>query len=169
MPEPRAYDAGSRPLYRTPGTPPRPPRRRARPSRRMPRWPGSLPGSRGVAIVIGSAALGGVLTAASGSVPGILLGIFLVAGTLIAALAVRPPAVYLIIPAPALCYVITALITGLLHDQGAGVSRTALAVSAAQWIASGFLAMTAATVLAIVATAVRWPRTRRGRRGPAPF
>ena len=63
----------------------------------------------------------------------------------------------------------TALITGLLHDQGAGVSRTALAVSAAQWIASGFLAMTAATVLAIVATAVRWPRTRRARRGPAPF
>jgi hypothetical protein len=45
---------------------------------------------------------------------------------------------------------------GLVGDRAAGTSHTALAVSAAQWIASGFLPMTAATLLAIAVTAIRW-------------
>ena len=53
-------------------------------------------------------------------------------------------------------YVVTATVAGLAGDREAGSSHAALAVSAAQWTASGFLPMTAATVLAIAVTAIRW-------------
>jgi hypothetical protein len=80
----------------------------------------------------------------------------LVAATLAAALAIQPRAVYRIIPVPALAYVTTATVAGVIGDRVASGSHTALAVSAAQWIASGFLPMTAATLLAIAVTAIRW-------------
>ena len=116
--------------------------------------------------MIGGAALGAAATAATGSEPGFVLGLLVVAGTAAAARAVRPRAVYRIIPVPALAYVAAAVIAGLIGDRATGTSLTALAISAAQWIANGFLAMTAATVLAIVMTAARWPGNRRGPRGP---
>jgi hypothetical protein len=71
--------------------------------------------------------------------------------------------VYLIIPVPALSYVVGATIAGLIHDRADDGSLTGLAVHAAQWIASGFLAMSVATLLAIAITAVRWPRSGRSR------
>jgi hypothetical protein len=80
----------------------------------------------------------------------------LVAATLAAALAIQPGAVYRIIPVPALAYLVMASVAGLAGDRAAGTSHTALAVSAAQWIASGFLPMTVATLLAIAVTAIRW-------------
>jgi len=107
--------------------------------------------------VIGCAALGGLVTVVEGREPGSVLGVFLVAGTAIAALAVRPRAVYLIIPVPALAYVVVATIVGLIHDRATDTSLTSLAVHAAQWIASGFVAMAAATLLATAVTAARWP------------
>lgn len=116
--------------------------------------------------MIGSAALGAVVTVLSGSEPGLVLGVFLVAGTVAGARAVRPRAVYRIIPVPALAYVVAAIVAGLISDRATDTSRAALAISAIQSIASGFLAMAAATVLAIVITAARWPRRRRGPRGP---
>jgi hypothetical protein len=103
----------------------------------------------------------------SGSEPGSVLGVFVVAGTVAAVLAVRPRSAYLIIPVPALAYVVAATIAGLIHDRASDSSLTGLAVHAAQWIASGFLAMSAATLLAIALTAVRWPRSGRGRRDAA--
>lgn len=127
-----------------------------------PRWWGSRPGRLGVAIVIGSAALGALITALARSGPGFVLGLFLVAGTAAAALAVQPRAVYRVIPVPALAYLAAAILAGLIGDRAASTSHTALAVSAAQWIAGGFRPMTAATALAIAVTAVRWPRTRHG-------
>jgi len=116
--------------------------------------------------VIGSTAVGALVTAAAGSGPGLVLGLFLVAGTIAAALAARPSAIYRIIPVPALSYLAAALLTGLIHDRASGTSGTALAVGAAQWVGSGFLAMTAATILAIAITAARGPR-RPGDRPPA--
>jgi hypothetical protein len=116
--------------------------------------------------VIGSAAVGALVTAAAGSGPGLVLGLFVVAGTVAAALAVQPGAVYRIIPVPALSYLVAALLAGMVHDRANGTSSTALAVGAAQWIASGFLAMTAATILAIVITAARWPGRSPGPRDP---
>jgi hypothetical protein len=117
--------------------------------------------------VIGATLLGLVITLLSGTEPGIILGAFLVAGTVAGALAVRPGAVYLIFPVPALAYVLAAVIAGLVHDRGVDTSRTALALNAAQWIAGGFIAMTVATGLAVVIAAYRWLRAARVPRGPA--
>jgi ACR3 family arsenite efflux pump ArsB len=97
----------------------------------------------------------------TGSEPGLILGIFLVAGTAAGALAVHPRAAYLIIPVPALAYLVAAVVAGAIHDHAADSSHTAAAISAAQWIASGFVAMSAATLLAIAVAAVRWAGHRR--------
>jgi hypothetical protein len=109
-----------------------------------------------VCIVVGGAALGALITVLAGTGPGPVLGVSLVAATLAAALAIQPGAVYRIIPVPALAYLVMASVAGLAGDRTAGTSHTALAVSAAQWIASGFLPMTVATLLAIAVTAIRW-------------
>jgi hypothetical protein len=116
-----------------------------------------------VFLVIGCAALGTLVTVVTRTEPGSVLGVLVVAGTATAAIAVRPRVVYVIIPVPALAYVVAASIAGFVHDRASDTSLTGLAVHAAQWIASGFLAMSVATLLAIVATAVRWPRSGRGR------
>jgi hypothetical protein len=119
------------------------------------RW-GRLPGRFGVLVVIGSAAVGALLTALTGSAPGIMLGVCLVAGTLAAAFAVRPRTGYLIIPVPALAYLVAALIAGLIYNRSNDGSGTYLAVNGTQWIASGFIAMAIATGLAIAIMALRW-------------
>jgi hypothetical protein len=122
----------------------------------MPSWWGALTGRGGVCIVLGGAALGALITVLAGTGPGPVLGVSLVAATLAAALAIHPRAVYRIIPVPALAYVATVTVAGLIGDRVASTSHTALALSAAQWIASGFLPMTVATLLAIAVTAIRW-------------
>jgi hypothetical protein len=134
---------------------------------RAPQLWGTLPGRTGICIVVAGAALGAVITVVTGREPGLVLGILLVAGTITGALAVRPRAVYRIIPAPALAYVAAAAVAGLIHDRATDSSLTGLAVSAAQWIASGFIAMTVATLAAVAITAVRWPR-RHSLRAPDP-
>ena len=142
---------------------------RARPShrgrqplpRRPGRWWGTRSGGLGIGLAAGGAAAGLLGTLLTGSDPGVLLGIFLVAGTAAGALAVRPGAGHLIIPVPPLAYVVAATLAGLVHDHAADTSRTALAISAARWIASGFLAMTVATLLAIAVAVVRWAMERR--------
>jgi uncharacterized protein DUF6542 len=128
-----------------------------------PRW-GALPSVLGVCIVIGSAALGALVSAVTGHQPGPLLSVFLVVGTICAVLAIRPRKVYTIIPVPALAYLVASLMTGLALNQD-GTTLTALAVGATQWVASGFVAMIIATVIAIAATIIRWPRNH-GIRGP---
>jgi hypothetical protein len=175
MLDPRGHKAGSGPRYaagpgpnasshgRNPG--PRGPSRgpQAAPAPGRPAgWWGSRPGRLGVALVISGAVVGLLLTVLTGSEPGVVLGLFLLAGTAAGALAVRPRAVYLIIPVPALAYFAAAIVAGLVHDHATDSSHTALALSAAQWIASGFLAMSVATLLAIVVAAVRWAADRWG-------
>jgi hypothetical protein len=90
-----------------------------------------------------------------------MLGAVIVAGTIIAALAVRPRAGWMIFPVPALTYVVAAVAAGVVHDRSEGLSRAALAANAAEWIAAGFFAMALATVLAVVVIAVRWLLWRR--------
>jgi hypothetical protein len=133
---------------------------------RAPRRWGALPGRTGVFIVIAAAALGALITAVTGSQPGLVLGVLLVGATITAALAVRPRAAYRVIPVPALAYVVAASLAGLISDRATGTSITALAVNGAQWIASGFIAMTVATGLAVVIALVRWYTSRRVQRGP---
>ena len=99
-----------------------------------------------------------VITALSGSEPGLNLGVCLVIGTIVAALAVRPAATYLIFPVPSVAYAIAAVIAGLIHDHAADTSRTALALNAGQWIAAGFIPMIVATALAVLIAGYRWLR-----------
>src|ERR1700679_984925 len=107
------------------------------------RW-GELSGGLGLGIVVIVAALGAVVSIVTKHEPGTLLGGFVVAGTLAAALAVRPRSAYLMIPVPVLCYLIFALGAGLALNE-TSPSSSALTVTAAQWIANGFLTMAAAT------------------------
>jgi hypothetical protein len=120
-----------------------------------------LPGTFGVCLVIGGAALGGLLTVLSHQEPGAVLGVFLVTGTIFGALAVRPRGGYVLIPAPALSYLVAGTIAGMIHDRANDTSHAALAINATQWIADGFVAMAASTLIAIVITAARWRRKSR--------
>ncbi|MGH3300851.1 MAG: DUF6542 domain-containing protein [Streptosporangiaceae bacterium] len=128
---------------------------------------GTRPGRLGVFAVIGATLLGMVITVLSGTEPGVILSVFLVAGTVAAALAVRAGAVYLIFPVPAPAYAAAAVIAGLIHDRGIDTSTAALALNAAQWISRGFIAMTAATALAVIIAGYRWLREARPPDGPA--
>ena len=135
---------------------------RSRASGRPGRW-GALQGGLGVCIIVASAAIGAIVTMVARSAPGFLLGLFVVAGTVAAALAVRPRAGRMIFPVPVLSYLVAALISGVVFDRSADSSKTVLAIGAAQWIANGFFAMVLATALAVVITTARWFLWRRGR------
>ena len=124
---------------------------------------GSLSGGLGVAIVAASTALGASATMLTGKEPGSILGVFVIVGTVAAAVAVRPRAGRAIIPVPALSYLIAAMVTGVIYEHSADISKTALAINAAQWIANGFFAMVLATVLAAVLVTVRWTLWRHQR------
>ena len=132
---------------------------------------GSRQGRLGVAIVAGGAAIGAAATIATGGEPGLLLGLFLIAATIVAALVVALRSAYVLIPVPALAYTAAALLAGYVHDRATvDTSLTGLAVSAVQWIADGFFAMSAATLIAILVPAGRWmftgPGARRAYREP---
>jgi hypothetical protein len=129
------------------------------------RW-GALQGGLGVCIIVASAAIGATLTMVARSAPGSLLGLFVVLGTVAAALAVRPRSGWMIFPVPVLSYLVAALTSGVVFDRSVDSSNTALAVAAAQWIADGFFAMAFATVLAVVIIAARWLLWRRRRPTP---
>jgi uncharacterized membrane protein len=62
---------------------------------------------------------------------------------------------------PAIAYAMAAAIAGLIHDHAVDTSRTALSLSAVQWIANGFIAMTATTVLAVILAVARWLLSKR--------
>jgi len=148
QPRGRAQRAPSRPL----------PAWDDEPARSRPAW-GELPGVFGLGVMLAGTASGALITVAAHAEPGVVLCLFLVVSTVLAVLAVRPRRAYLIIPVPALAYLAAALAAGIAVNQ-TGSSLTALSAGAAQWIASGFVAMVAATALAILITAFRWPRHR---------
>ena len=91
--------------------------------------------------------IGAVATIVTKSQPGSVLGLFVLAGTVAAALTVQPRTGRLIFPVPALSYLIAALTAGAVYDRAA--DKTEIAVGAAQWIASGFFVMVLSTLLAI--------------------
>lgn len=107
-------------------------------------------------MVLAAATLGAGYTVASHREPGQALGALVFTGTLAAATGVRARSAYAIIPVPVLAYAVAAGVAGSVHDRAADATRTALAVNAVQWIAGGFIAMTAATALAVLITLARW-------------
>jgi hypothetical protein len=159
----RTPPARTQPARTRQATGPREVRGRRNP-RRSPgagRW-GALQGGLGVCIIVASAAVGTIATMVTRSAPGFLLGLFVEAGTVVAALAVRPRAGRVIFPVPVLSYLVGALISGFVFNRS-GTSKAALAIGAAQWVANGFFAMALATVLAVAIVAVRWYLWRRSR------
>jgi hypothetical protein len=129
-------------------------------------WQGSLSGGLGICVIVGSAVIGVIATIVTQAEPGSVLGLFVLAGTVAAALTVQPRTGRLIFPVPALSYLIGALASGVVYDGSS--NKTELAVGAAQWIANGFFVMVLATLLAIALTTVRWFMWRRDQRGPVP-
>jgi hypothetical protein len=113
-------------------------------------------------LVAGAAGLGALLTIVTGSDPGFLLGLLVVLGTMAASVAVDARRAYLVIPAPALAYLVAGILVGLIHDRATDTSHTMLAINAARWVASGFLGMVVATALAVVITVGRRLRSSRG-------
>ena len=105
--------------------------------------------------MIAAAVLGTGVTVAMHHDPGYLLGGAVIAGTFVAALAVRREAVYQLIPVPALAYLVGALTSGLIHEHSVESSRAGLAVSVTQWVAGGFVMMAAATAVAAAITVIR--------------
>jgi hypothetical protein len=128
-------------------------------------WEGSLRGGLGVCVIAGSAAIGAAATIVTHNQPGSMLGLFVLAGTVAAALTVQPRTGRLIFPVPALSYLVAALVAGVAYDRSA--DKTVIAVGTAQWIANGFFVMVLATLLAIALTTVRWFMWRRDQRDPA--
>ena len=128
----------------------------------MGRW-GALQGGLGVCVIVASAAVGAIVTMVARTAPGPLLGLFVTAGAVAAALAVRPRARRMIFPVPVLSYMVAALLSGVVDHRSADSSKAALAIAAAQWIAAGFFAMALATVLAVAIISARWCLWRRGR------
>jgi hypothetical protein len=125
---------------------------------------GSLQGGLGVCVIVGSTAIGVIATMATGRAPGSILGAFVVIGTIVAALAVRPRAGRLIFPVPVLAYLVGALVAGIIYNRSDDASTTADAIGAAQWVANGFFAMAFATAAAIVLITVCWLFWRHGRK-----
>jgi hypothetical protein len=123
-------------------------------------------GGAGVATVAASALLGAIITIALRHDPGTLLGSFIILGTLVAGVTVRTRSVRLIIPAPALSYVVAAVLAGAINDRAMDTSHVADLVNLGQWIAAGFKTMAIATLLAVVITAVRVFLAVRGYRHP---
>lgn len=116
---------------------------------------GNFTGMAGIGIVAGSALLGAIITIGLREDPGAPLGFVVIIGTLLAGLAVRPRSVRLIIPAPTLCYLVAAAVAGAVNDRSSDTSHFAYLVHSATWIASGFLAMSMATIVAVVMTFLR--------------
>lgn len=94
--------------------------------------------------------VGAIGTVAAHRDPGFLLGFMIIVGSAIAALCIRRKAVYLLIPLPALTYLVLAFVTGYIHDHAMGTSKTALASDAAQWLGGGFIGIVVATVLVLL-------------------
>jgi hypothetical protein len=117
-----------------------------------------------VCLIVGSTAIGVIATMATGRAPGFVLGLFVVTGTVVAAMAVRPRDGRLIFPVPVLAYLVGALVAGIIYNRSEDASKTADAIGAAQWIANGFFSMALATAAAIVLIVVRWFLWRRGRK-----
>ena len=136
--------------------------RRATLAGTLPGLLGRLPARFGWVLIIAGTLIGTVLTVLAGHEPGLLLGACLLIAVLLAGTAIRPGAVYLLIPAPALAYTAGALAAGYVHDHATAHSRTELAINGLQWIAPGFPVMCVATGVVAALAAARWLLARRG-------
>jgi hypothetical protein len=100
--------------------------------------------------------IGMIATIVMGQEPGFLLGFCLVIGSVAAAVTVRRGRSYAFIPLPALAYLITSTLAGIVHDSSALTSSKEYLVNFLVWIGGSFVAVTASTVLVVLIALVRW-------------
>jgi hypothetical protein len=115
-----------------------------------------MPGWAAIGILLAAALIGVIATVVLRQDPGGVLGVCIFAGTVIAGLGANYRSAYLIIPVPALAYVIAAFIAGYIHDKSEITGHLQLAVKVGVWIGDGFSWMLVATVAAIVVAIGRW-------------
>ena len=87
--------------------------------------------------------------------PGFLLGFGLIVGSFIASLAIRRHSLYVLIPLPALTYLVLAIVTGYAHDHALGSSTEILGTDFLQWIGGGFSGICVATILVLIVFGTR--------------
>jgi len=117
-----------------------------------------------------AAGAGAFATIVTGSEPGALLGIVLIAGAVAGVLMVRPEAAYRLVPVPALAGLAAALLAGAVHDRAADHSRTEMALNALGWLSGAFAALAAATGVTLVVAVTRFvSHARRRRAGDGDF
>ncbi|MFC5180799.1 DUF6542 domain-containing protein [Actinomadura harenae] len=115
----------------------------------------------GAGALLAGVTLAGALVDAFGNHgPGLVLGICLVAGSLLAVALVHARHVRLVLPMPPLAYAVAAAFAGLVGDSGGTGGTVGLATSASRWLSSGFVAMATATLLVAAVAVVRATTTR---------
>jgi hypothetical protein len=103
-----------------------------------------------LSIFFGAAIIGAIGTIATHADPGFVLGFMIIVGACLAALCIRRKAVYVLIPLPALAYLVLAVVTGYIHDHSMGTSTTTLATDFTQWLSGGFTGICLATILVLL-------------------
>jgi hypothetical protein len=107
-------------------------------------------------LMAGAALIGVLLSLAADKDPGMLLGFFVIVGSIAAVLGIRRNLVYLVFPAPALTLFVSAILLGKIHDAKLSSSTAGLASGFAQWIAGIFVPAMLATVIVVLVGGGRW-------------
>jgi len=113
-----------------------------------------------VLVLVAATLIGVIATLVAGDEPGLLLSLFIIVGSVVATLGVRPGAVYLFFPLPAFAFFAGAVITGKIHDSSLSSSTAGLAAGFTQWVAGIFFPMCVATILVLVIGGARWLLSR---------
>jgi hypothetical protein len=116
----------------------------------------SLTGAGAVLVLVGIAAVAGVIDVFAGDSLRLVFAIGLVAGALVAALLVRRRDALTVVFAPPLVFLAASLVAMLLGRGGSGGGIIDLAAS---WLVYGFPAMAVATAVAGLIALVRRSRT----------
>ena len=120
------------------------------------RWLGRMSTRTAILVLVAGTLLGVIVTLIAGQEPGDLLGLFIIVGTIAAALGIQRGKVYLLFPVPALAFFVAAVVTGKVHDAKLGSSTAGLGTGIAQWIAGIFFPAVVATILILLLGGGRW-------------
>lgn len=107
-------------------------------------------------MLIAGAAIGVIFTLIANQEPGVLLGFFIIVGSIAAALGIERGKAYLLFPLPALVLFVAAILIGKVHDANLGSSTAGLASGFTQWVAGIFFPAVVATLLVVLIGGGRW-------------
>jgi hypothetical protein len=125
------------------------------------RWVGAWSLKGAVWVLLSFALLGMVGTIVVGRDPGFLIGLLTIVGSLIAAFGVQRRAVHKLLPVPALSYLVTTTIAGIVHERHNLNDSKEYVTNFLSWIGGAFFAVVWATVLVVVIALARWVMSKR--------